>query len=95
MDQRHAADRADADALAGDVGDARRDDHGDVLVLEVPGQAAHVDGGVDRATGEEDDVGLGVDGDLGDRARRAQQRDAGVGHGPLCRAPGIRAPTTL
>ena len=41
------------------------------------------DGGVDRTTGEEDHVGLGVDGDLGDRAGRAQQRDAGVGHRAL------------
>ena len=52
---------------------------GDVLVLEVPGQAAHLGRGAERATGEEDDVGLGVDGDLGDGARGAEQRDAGVG----------------
>ena len=88
VDQRHPADRSDADALTGDVGDARRDDDGDVLVLEVPGEPAHLGGGAERATGEEDDVGVGLDGDLGDRARGAEQRDAGVGCLCGCRAPG-------
>ena len=95
VDQRQAADRADADPLAGDVGDARGDDDLDVLVLELPGQAAHLGRGVEGATGEEDDVGLGVEGDLGDRAGGAEQRDAGVGRRARRSCSGSSAPMTL
>ena len=61
----------------------------DVLVLEVPGEAAHVGGGVERATGEEDDVGLGVDGDLRDGAATSPAAGCRSGSADrLCRAQG-------
>ena len=57
VDQRQAGHRAHGHPLAGDVGDARRDDHLDVLVLQGPLGAPQVDRAPERASGHDDRVG--------------------------------------
>jgi hypothetical protein len=54
VEQRQASDRPDPDAFAGNVRDARRHDHLDVVGLEVPDQVAHGERGVEGATDKAD-----------------------------------------
>ena len=51
------ADRPHGHPLAGDIGDARRDDHLDMLVLEGPLSAPQLDRAQERAIGHDDRVG--------------------------------------
>ena len=63
----------------GDVGDAGRHDDLDVVLLEVPGDPAHLGGGGVGAAGDQQHVGAGLGGDARDVVRAAEHGDAEAG----------------
>ena len=74
--QRQAGHRAHGHPLAGDVGDARRDDHLDMLVLKGPLSAPQVDRAQERAIGHDDRVGAHPGRRLGGSGRLPDVRHA-------------------
>ncbi len=76
VDQGKTADRAEPDAAAGDLGDARRDDHLHVLLLQCPGDPTQLARGADRPSGEEHHVGVGRQHRPGDLVGVADDGDA-------------------
>ena len=87
VDQRQAGDRAEVDARAADVGEARRDDQV-LLRLEVPREVADALGG--QVVAARRHHGVGVEG--AERVRHVVDAadDAQVGDGALRRAVGER-----